>query len=102
MRAQFDVFCSYAHADAAAVGRLVAALEAAGLEVYLDREEIPDFAGITGSIERGLARSKVLLAFYSEVYPTRRPCQWELTAGFLAAQREGDPRRRVLVVNPEA
>ena len=25
----------------------------------------------------------------------------ELTAAFLAAQREGDPRRRVLVINPE-
>src|SRR4051794_41095926 len=97
----FDVFCSYAHADADAVARVVAALEADGLAVYWDREEILDFEGITGSIERGLARSKALLAFYSATYPTRRPCQWELTAAFLAAQRQGDPRRRVLVVNPE-
>src|SRR4051794_23183896 len=97
----FDVFCSYAHADAEAVARVVAALEGDGLAVYWDREEILDFARITGAIERGLARSKVLLAFYSATYPTRRPCQWELTAAFLAAQRLGDPRRRVLVVNPE-
>jgi hypothetical protein len=43
-----------------------------------------------------------LLALYSTTYPTRRACQWELTAAFLAAQQEGDPRRRVLVVNPES
>ncbi len=35
--------------------------------------------------------------------PTRqsRPCQMELTAALLAAHREGDPRRRILVINPE-
>jgi len=31
-----------------------------------------------------------------------RACQWELTAAFLAAQREGDPRQRVLAVNSES
>lgn len=36
-----------------------------------------------------------------QTYPLRRACQWELTAAFLAAQAEGDPRRRVLVVSPE-
>jgi hypothetical protein len=102
MREQFDVFCSYAHVDAEAVGRLVDALRACGLAVYLDRAEIVDFEGITGSIERGLAHSKALLAYYSATYPSRRPCQWELTAAFIAGQRAGDPRRRVLVVNPES
>ena len=46
-------------------------------------------------------RSRVLMAFYSLNYAHSRACQWELTAGFLAAQREGDPRQRVLIVNPE-
>jgi len=41
------------------------------------------------------------MAFYSLNYAHSRACQWELTAGFLAAQREGDPRQRVLIVNPE-
>jgi hypothetical protein len=94
VRERFDVFCSYARDDEDAVLRLVGELEARGLAVYLDRAEILDFEGITGSIERGLARSKALLAYYSLLYPTRRPCQWELTAAFIAAQREGDPRRR--------
>src|SRR5262245_23218266 len=102
MRDWFDVFCSYARADEEAVGRQVRALEAHGVAVYLDRAEIADFDGITAYIKRGLERSKALLAYYSATYPTRAPCQWELTAAFLAAQREGDPRRRVLVVNPES
>ena len=41
------------------------------------------------------------MAYYSKTYPLRRACQWELTAAFLAAQTEGDPRRRVLVINSE-
>src|SRR4051794_24224794 len=91
---RFDVFLSYAHADAAAVEPLVRALDRGGLAVYWDWEELVDFEGISGAIERDLTHSKALLAFYSATYPTRRACQWELTAAFLAAQREGDPRRR--------
>src|SRR6478609_8104658 len=97
----YDVFMSYAHADGAAVRILVTALEAQGLRVWFDSDEIRDFAGINKAIAEGLANSKVLVAFYSKIYPTRRPCQWELTAAFLAGQREGDPRRRVFIVNPE-
>src|SRR4029450_13408948 len=33
--------------------------------------------------------------------PPRRPCQWELTAAYLAAQSGGDPGQRILVLNPE-
>lgn len=43
----------------------------------------------------------MILAYCSKTNPRRRACQWELTAAFLAAQVEGDPRRRVLVVSPE-
>ena len=100
--AVFDVFLSYAHADGERVLALRDALAAQGLAVWLDDSGIETFESISAAIENGLARSKALVAFYSCVYPTRRPCQWELTAAFLAAQREGgDPRRRVLVVNPE-
>jgi hypothetical protein len=78
------------------------ALVARGVRVWLDDGEIDTFASISNAIEHGLARSEALVAFYSATYPGRRPCQWELTAAFIAAQRAaGHPGERVLVVNPE-
>lgn len=96
----YDVFLSYPHADHEEVVRICEALRARELTVWMDESDIPDYASITRSIVDGLARSRVLLAYYSRDYPRSRACQWELTAAFLAAQREGDPRRRVLVINP--
>lgn len=102
-QATFDVFMSYAHADAARVKSLVAALRARGLNVWLDETHVETFESITRRIQDGLGQSKALLAFYSQIYPTRRACQWELTAAFLASQHERqNPRQRVLVINPEA
>jgi tetratricopeptide (TPR) repeat protein len=100
--ARYDVFMSYAHADFARVKPLVAALQASGLRVWFDDADIADFTSITRAISDGIANAKALLAFYSDAYPTRRACQSELTAAFLAAQQEGDPRSRVLVINPES
>jgi hypothetical protein len=100
--ASYDVFISYAHGDRAQTIALRDALTAHGLSVWLDESEIDTFASITAAVATGLAHSKVLVAYYSREYPSRRACQWELTAAFLAAQRAGDdPRKRVLVVNPE-
>jgi hypothetical protein len=97
----FDLFFSYSRADEGLAGPLHDALEATGLAVFFDKAEIDDFEGITGRVTEGVACSKALLAFYSETYPLRRACQFELTAAFLAAQRAGDPTERVLVVNPQ-
>ena len=102
MPAEYDVFVSHAWADGDRPRQIADALRAAGLKVWFDATEIADFESITRAVEQGVAKSKALLAWYSKTYPTRRACQWELTAAFLAAQTEGDPRRRVLVVNPEA
>ena len=66
------------------------ALRGKGLKVWIDEREIADFESITRSIAEGLANAKALLAFYSGSYPQSRACQWELTAGFLAAQQEGE------------
>jgi hypothetical protein len=79
---------------------LVTALRRRGLSAWLDQSEIGEFAPITDKIRQGLAESKALLAWYSAEYPQSRPCQMELTAAFLAAQHEGDPRQRILVINP--
>lgn len=102
MPAEYDVFVSHAWKDGDRPGQIAEALRAAGLKVWFDATEIADFESITRTVEHGVAKSKAFLAYYSKTYPTRRACQWELTAAFLAAQTEGDPRRRVLVVNPEA
>src|SRR5271157_54022 len=101
MPAAYDVFLSHAWADGERPQQLADALSKAGLRVWFDAAEINDFASITHAVTEGLAKSKALVAYYSKTYPLRRACQWELTAAFLAAQTEGDPRRRVLVINPE-
>lgn len=98
----YDLFVSYAWADRARVGPLVAALRDCELRVFVDDSAIDDFERITTTITQGLAQSKALLAYYSAVYPTRRACQWELTAAYLAALRDGDPAKRIFVVNPES
>jgi hypothetical protein len=100
--AEYDIFLSHAWKDGERPQHIADALTQAGLRVWSDAAEINDFASITRTATEGLAKSKALLAFYSKTYPLRRACQWELTAAFLAAQTEGDPRRRVLVINPES
>ncbi|HMQ27467.1 MAG TPA: toll/interleukin-1 receptor domain-containing protein, partial [Acidimicrobiales bacterium] len=99
--AEFDVFLSYTHADAAPVADLQARLEARGLQVFRDEHAIGAFESISERLAVGLARSKTLVAYYSRRYPTRRACQWELTRAFVAAGTSGRPADRVLVVNPE-
>jgi tetratricopeptide (TPR) repeat protein len=97
----YDVFLSYRHCDVGVVSALADALGARGLSVWMDRTAIPEFGGITDAARRGIAGSKAIVAFYSASYPQSAPCQWELTTAFAAAGRLGDPRARVLVVNPE-
>ncbi|MDX3571232.1 TIR domain-containing protein [Streptomyces sp. ID05-47C] len=99
--AEWDVFLSYSRTDADKARLLARALRDEGLRVFLDDMAVDDFASITASISEALACSRTLLALYSAEYPRRRACQWELTYAYLAGQREGDPRRRVLVINPE-
>ena len=95
------MFLSYHRANAAIARSLCDALQSEGLAVFIDDREIEDFEGITQRLSDGLARSKALLAVFSETYPTRRACQFELTAAFLAGQQAEGARARVLVVNPE-
>jgi len=96
-----DVFLSYSRNDQDAVGRLKAALEAAGLTVWLDTSAIEPAKPIGLGIAAAIAQSKVFLAHYSHSYPKKRYCQWELTTAWLAAEVEGAETRRVLVINPE-
>ncbi|MCA1971669.1 MAG: toll/interleukin-1 receptor domain-containing protein [Caenispirillum sp.] len=100
---QYDIFLSYARTpDAEAAATLKQALEAAGLSVWVDSEGIRDHEPITSRVVGALRNSRVLLAYYSGAYPTRRYCQWELTLAVLAAEREGrDAPSRALVISPD-
>ena len=59
----------------------------------------------TSGRSQGGRRCAALLAGAARVLlpcdPSRPACQQELTAAFLAGQREGDATRRILVVSPE-
>jgi hypothetical protein len=99
---QYDLFVSYRRKDSDRVRPLVDALTSRRLSVWFDQNEVNEFAPITDKIRHGLANSKAFLAWYSIDYPKSRPCQMELTAAFIAAQREGDARERVWVINPES
>lgn len=97
----WDVFISYSRSDAGWVDAVHDALADAGLRVFRDAGAIAPGESIGGRIRAAVEGSRLLLACYSHEYATRRSCQEELRLAFLAGQREGDPTRRVLVVNPE-
>jgi tetratricopeptide (TPR) repeat protein len=97
----YDVFLSFTrkgHPDLAQRIRL--ALGKAGLRVFVD-DKISEGTSISEEIIGALAQSKVLVVVYSEQYLRRNACQEELRRVFVAAQEEGDPGRRIIVVNPE-
>jgi tetratricopeptide (TPR) repeat protein len=96
----YDVFFSYARADAGAP-LLAQALARQGLRVCRDEEAVSTVESITGRLVEGLSRSTALVAYYSTTYLRRRACQWELTAAFLAQQRAGGVPQRMVLVNPE-
>ncbi|HZN70681.1 MAG TPA: tetratricopeptide repeat protein [Micromonosporaceae bacterium] len=96
----YDVFLALAGPDRDAVRRLRDALTAGGLKAFIDERDIREYHGITAEIERALQGSKALVAYYSRHFTNRAACQYELTAAFLAGQREGDPTKRIMVLNP--
>jgi tetratricopeptide (TPR) repeat protein len=100
---KYDVFISYRRIDRDPVRALVSLLtKEHGLTIWIDEVSIESFDSSTVAIRDGIARSRTFLAWYSAAYPQSRPCQWELTNAYLAAQAAGPVRDRVLVVNPEA
>src|SRR5687768_5359689 len=97
--AKHDVFLSHTWSDRVEVDRLHRLLEAAGLRVFRVTG-MAKFDAITSGLAGALDRSAVLLAFYSQRHPTHYDSQWTPTRTFIPAHRHGDPRRRILVVNP--
>ena len=99
---RYDFFLSLAGPDRPELYRIKQALERENLTSFIDESDIRLFTGITAEIHAALRGSTCLVAYYSKDYPTRSACQFELTTAFLAAQRSGDPARRIIVVNPES
>jgi TIR domain len=99
--ARYDVFLSLGGNDRDQGRRLTAGLREHGLRVFVDEDDIGYFDGITAQIEQALRLSKTFVVYYSRSYPERPSCQLELTAAFLAGLAEGDPTKRILVINPE-
>lgn len=96
----WDVFISYDRDDDGVVSRIAEALTAAGLQVFRDTTLRP-FTPISPDVLNALLGTRVVLVYYSASYPTRMACQQELATAYLAAQAEGDPAERILVINPE-
>lgn len=102
MDIRHDLFLSYRRTDAQHVSPLVDALVNRGVTVWQDTREIDDHTSIEHAIKDGLAHVRALLVWYSREYNASPACRWELTTAYLTAQASGaDPRRRVLIVNPE-
>jgi hypothetical protein len=102
---RYDIFFSYAHADKGTVDPIIAALNARNLRVFRDVTGIMSGESISRRVSEGLTNSRMLVAWYSTTYPTRRSCQWELTAAIIAAQHDASDtqavERRIFVLNPE-
>jgi len=96
LRALHDIFFSYRRHELHRAAPLLEALEAAGLHVWRDQNDIPDFASVTERVFEGIAGSKAFLAFYSAKYPASAACQHELTAAWNSALLAGEePASRV-------
>jgi TIR domain len=98
-----SLFISYSRKDKAQVYPFADALTQAGIEVWIDREEIDGLDDFPERILDGLGHSHALLAWYSSEYAQSSFCQKELTAAWICAQRLSHTvLSRILVVNPEA
>jgi tetratricopeptide (TPR) repeat protein len=99
--ADYDAFLSFTrkgHPDLAR--RIYRALDKVGIRVFID-ERISEGDPISDEIITALAQSRTLIVVYSRQYLGRNACQEELRRVFIAAQAEGDPSQRIIVVNPE-
>ena len=103
VEASFDVFLGHASIDkAAGVREFADRLKESNLRVFVDERAIDDYGSITRKVVQALEGSLAFVAWYSTVYPTRRACQLEMRAAYVAAEsarevgERSQPRARVL------
>jgi hypothetical protein len=87
-----DVFLSYSRADAAAVHRVQARLAEAGLQTFLDREQLPAGQPWLPRLERGIARAGAAAIFLG---PTGLGT-WQQREVQLALDRQAEEERQGL------
>jgi hypothetical protein len=75
---KFDVFVSYSRRDSAFVERLVGMLRQAGLEVWLDVEQVPGGAEIQETVLRALEAARSVIAVVSEHWLGSDYATWEI------------------------
>src|SRR5574337_122851 len=98
-----QLFLSYRRSRKAAVQAAKAALEAAGIDVWLDVEDIDPLADFPERIREGIDSSHAMLVWWSADYAESDICLQELRRGWQHARRHtSDVARRVWVLNPEA
>jgi hypothetical protein len=97
------LFISYSRRNKEVVYPFAEALAAAGIDVWIDRDEIDPLDDFPARIRDGLAQCHALLAWYSPEYRQSSYCQKELTAAWICARRlTRNVLSRILAVNPES
>ena len=84
---QSRLFISYSRKDKGQVYAFAEALTAAGINVWVDREEIDPLDDFPACIREGIAQCHAFLAWYTPEYAQSAYCQKELTAAWICAQR---------------
>ena len=103
MSARPQLFISYRRSRRSAVVAAQAALQAVGVTVWLDLDDIPPLAEFDRRIREGIDASHAMLVWYSNDYPDSDICLQELRRAWQHARRHSsDVARRVWILNPEA
>ena len=97
------LFISYRRSRQAEVAAAKAILEAAGIDVWLDVQDIDPLADFPQRIRDGIGGSHAMLVWWSADYADSNICLQELRLAWQHARRQSsDVARRVWILNPEA
>ena len=97
------LFISYRRSRQAEVVTAKAILEAAGIDVWLDVQDIDPLADFPQRIRDGIDGSHAMLVWWSADYADSDICLRELRLAWQHARRQSsDVARRVWILNPEA
>lgn len=98
---RFDLCVSYRRGAAESARLLIGALEAAGLRVYGEDGETITLLGIQRTMQEHVGRAKFLAVCVDGASSESRIAQWLTAAAYEVGRREGDPARRLcLLQNP--